>query len=293
MDKKYIISLFLALGFLAVFAFFPIEKSSQLLQKPTIKQSWPQPEIEAEAAMAQNLVTGKILFSKNSDIALPLASLTKIVTLLVVLDHNNLDEPVLISKDAIAIPEPSSLRAGEYLKVRDLAAMAMVESSNDAVYALFEHTYKKNRILPEYAEGWFLNLMREKAKSMGTHSMNFENVTGLDISLTIPGAYGSTEDILRLAKINIASRLWQFGSVREVVSSKDIRHILKLTNMLDSDLTSLVGAKTGYTDLAGGNLLIIVEYPLGNPIGIVVLGSSENGRFEDVKKILSWIKITQ
>jgi len=59
---------------------------------------------------------------------------------------------------------------------------------------------------------------------------------------------------------------------------------------LGPELTPLVGSKTGYTDLAGGNLLVIVEYPIGHPLGIVVLGSSAEGRFLDVKKILKWIK---
>ena len=275
-------ALFLILYFLPVSKVAPIEKRVWLTQKP--------PEIEAKAASAQDLMSGEVLFSKNSKEALPLASLTKILSGLTVLDQVDLEDEIEITKFAVSAPEPSSLRAGEHLKAKELLAMVMAESSNDAITALFEYASKKNKITPDGAEAWFLDLMREKAETLGAKSMNFNNVTGYDVSQTVSGGYGSTEDLLKIITATLASSLWQFGSIGEVISSEGIRHILKPTNKLGPELTPLLGSKTGYTDLAGGNLLVIVEYPIGHPLGIVVLGSSEKGRFEDVKKILEWIK---
>lgn len=265
---------------LAVLLFLPAKPISAPKNVPP--QIAATPQIEAEAALAQDLLTGEILFSQSADMTLPLASLTKIITLLTVLDRADWVEEVIISKSAIMTPEPSSLRIGEHFKVKDLAAMVMVESSNDAVFALFEHT-KVNQDL-------FLNFMREKAQALGAISMNFNNITGLDESETISGGYGSAEDMIKIAKAALDSELWQLGDMREITSKEGIRHDLKSTNDLAIELAPLIGAKTGFTDLAGGNLLIIVEYPIGHHLGIVVFGSSEKGRFEDVRNILEWVK---
>lgn len=255
------------------------------------KTAWPgvlppSPEIEAKAALAKDLVSHEVLFKKNEKEALALASLAKIISALLVLDKNKLDEEVVISQDAVLAPEPSSLKVGEHFKVGDLLAMVMVESSNDAISALVEHTIQKE----SKDRDWFLDLMRQKAEVFDALSMNFYNISGLDISAEISGGYGSAEDVMKIAESSLGSPLWQFGEAREIISRERIKHALKPTNNLAPELTPLIGAKTGYTDLAGGNLLVIVEYPIGHPLGIVVLGSSEQGRFSDVKKILEWIK---
>ncbi len=248
------------------------------------------PEVEAHAVLVEDFTTGEIIFEKNKNESLPLASLTKIISVLVVLDRVGLDEKVSVSKNAINAPEPSSLKAGERLLLRDLLSMVMVESSNDAITALSDYVTIKNGLLPDYGEAWFLNLMRQKVASFGANDMVFYNVTGYDVSKTLSGAYGTAEDLLKIAKGSLDSPMWQFGGVREFVSLDKIKHILKPTNDLYSSLPTLIGSKTGFTDLAGGNLLIIIDYPLGHPLGIVVLGSSAEGRFTDAQKIYDWIK---
>lgn len=268
------------IAILAVLFFLPAEPISA--PKNVLPAIAPAPQIEAKAALAQNLLAGEVLFSKNADEILPLASLTKIVTLLTIFDKLEWNEEVEISRAAVLIPEPSTLRVGERLLARDLAAMVMVESSNDAVFALFEHANLNQDL--------FLNFMREKAEAFGAVSMNFNNITGLDETSSISGGYGSAKDMMKIAKAALDSKIWQLGIVREIISREGVRHALKPTNDLAPELSPLLGSKTGYTDLAGGNLLVIVEYPIGHPLGIVVLGSSEKGRFEDVKKILEWVK---
>ena len=277
-NKVYI---FFSVAAFFLFLFLPApQKNQQEAEKP--KTGRPAPQIEAQSALAEDMLTGEVLFSKNSGEILPLASITKIITLLTVLDYVSLDEEVIVSKASVLTPEPSSLRVGEHFKVSDLLAMVMTESSNDAIFALFEHV--------GLAEENFLNLMRNKAESMGANSMSFSNITGLDVSETVSGGYGSAENLIKIVTASLDSPIWQYGSVREVISREGIHHKLKATNELGPELTPLLGSKTGYTDLAGGNLLVIVEYPIGRPLGIVALGSSEQGRFSDVKKILEWVK---
>ncbi|MDO8523139.1 MAG: serine hydrolase [bacterium] len=247
------------------------------------------PDIEAQSALAYDFSSEKIIFEKNKEDVRPLASLTKVVSMLTILKELNTEEEVEISKRAILTEGPSGLLVGEHFRVRDLLAFVMVESSNDAVEALVEHLAKKNGVAAEAADAWFLNLMRDEAQSLGAGTMMFYNPTGLDIGLEA-GAYGSTEDLINIIKSSLGSELWQFGSVTEVASQGGKIHKLKPTNLLQGDLNLLIGAKTGSTDLAGGNLLVIVQYPLGHPIGIVVLGSTDDGRFSDVKAIFEWVK---
>ena len=278
-----------ALALLLIFLYLPAPITDLSAVKKNLG-NFSLPPIEAKSALAEDLLTGEVLFSKNSGEVLPLASIAKIVALLAVSDYASLDEETAVSKTAVLTPEPSSLRIGEHFLVKDLVSMAMAESSNDAVTALYEYIVQKNQIAEEKQIEWFLDLMRKKAERLGAADMKFYNVWGLDESSTLGGAYGSADDLLKIAKASLGSLLWQLGAVREIVSREGIKHILKPTNELGPELTPLLGSKTGYTDLAGGNLLIIVEYPIGHPLGIVVLGSSAEGRFSDVKKILEWIK---
>lgn len=252
-------------------------KSGALAQTVGSSGTFSAPEIEGEAALAQDFLTGEIVYEKNAIYPLPLASLTKIISSLAILDSVSLDEDVGTQKD-------------EHFRVRDVLAMIMVESSNGAVETLFKHVVKKNGIKLEESQKWFLELMSKKAESLGGVGMIFSTIDGADASENSAGAMGSAEAMLKIAEASLDSPLWQFGAIHKVISKEGLIYPLKPTNNLEGEIPGLLGAKTGLTDLAGGNLLVIFEHPLGHPIGIVVLGSSEKGRFDDVKKIYEWIK---
>ncbi len=280
------------LVFLAILALIVLVPAKRILEEkpPVPAVKIPPPELEANAALAVDFLNGATLYAKNETKPLPLASLTKIISALVILDLAKEDEEVLISPHAIATEGQSTLIAGEHLTVRDLLVMVMRESSNDAMEALVEHVAQKNNVAPEDADIWFLPSMEQKALLWKLNDMVFLDPTGLDVNRTIAGAYGSARDILRIAQYSYNSELWQLGKIESVTSKEGTVHMVNPTNLLDGALPQLIGAKTGFTDIAGGNLLVLMEYPIGHPLGIVVLGSSEQGRFEDVKKLLDWIK---
>lgn len=284
-----------ALLLLSVFpAKFPKSEDGRIQAEETKSVRVADPEIEGQSALAVDFSSGEVIFSKNPEQIRPLASLTKILSLWILAEYIGPDEKVVISPTAVLAPEPSRLNSGETWLARELFIMAMVESSNDAVYALFEHAAKKHFFEKSFDEtasrAWFLDLMDKKAKSLGIDSMRFYDLTGLDISEDISGAYGSTEDILKVARASLTTPIWKLSHASEVKAPDGNAYALRPTNLLYAELPNLIGAKTGFTDLAGGNLLVIIEYPLGRPLGIVVLGSSEQGRFDDIKKIYEWIK---
>ena len=137
--KKPAIFIF-AILFLLISSFIKVEKRAA---RPSAAPQSPAPEIEARSALAKDLVSHEILLKKNEKEPLPLASIAKIISALVILDENMADEEVAVSRDAIEAPEPSSLRVREHFKIGDLLAMVIVESSNDAISALVEHTIQK------------------------------------------------------------------------------------------------------------------------------------------------------
>ena len=278
-----------AVVILTLIGFFPARYDNHTLE-PMVPMPLPPPAIEASASLAMDLISGEYVFEKNSEYALPLASLTKIVSALTLLDMLKPNDQVVISKTAIATQGISTLRLGEHIRVEQLLTMAMVESSNDAIMALVEHATKINGINDTDAQAWFLQRMHQKAQSLGAPTMQFFNPTGLDLSPTENGAYGSAKELLAIARASYASPIWRWGSKTEIISRDGIIHRLIPTSTLDRIIPQITGAKTGFTDLAGGNLLVLVEYPIGRPLGIVVLGSSMEGRFSDVETIFSFIK---
>ena len=241
--------------------------------------------------MALNLLTNKILFEKNIYEPLPLASLSKIISSLVVADHIDLNEYIEITKNAVQTPEPSTLLVGEHLRAEDLLAMAMGESSNDAMMALVEHFGNKEWPATSSVE-WFLELINKKAFELGTEKMSFLNPTGLDIeNETFPSNFGSAWDLAQIVKNSIDSPIWQLGEKKEVISREGIAHKIHHTNLLRNEISGINGAKTGFTDSAGGNLILIVEKPLGAPKLIIILGSSLEGRFLDAKKLFTTLAV--
>jgi D-alanyl-D-alanine carboxypeptidase (penicillin-binding protein 5/6) len=118
----------------------------------------------------------------------------------------------------------------------------------------------------------------------------FLDETGLDESETLSGGYGSAKDVaLVLAYIyKINPRLIEATSkdVLTIESESGFIHTVHNTNKAFKNIPSLIGGKTGFTDLAGGNLAIVFDKGLGQPIIAVVLGSTKDERFVDMKKLV-------
>jgi len=280
---------FCAILFLSLISFFPAikESTSQIAIAPQNAISQP-PNIEAKSALVIDLASGKQIFKKNPSAVLPLASLTKIITALVVMDLASINEMVEISPEAIATEGQSPIAPFQKISVRDLLILTLNESSNDAAIALVEHSAQKSNVPFDSAERWIIPLMYKKMFSLGLQSFVFHNTTGLDVSKTLSGAYGSAEDMLRLAQKIYRHKIWEFGKEESITLSDGVKYDIKATNKINGSISQLHGAKTGFTDIAGGNLLILAEAPIGRPIGIVVMSSSENGRFSDAKILLEW-----
>jgi D-alanyl-D-alanine carboxypeptidase len=235
--------------------------------------------LEAHAAVVYDPSTKEFLFTKNSDERLPLASLTKLMSADAVLHGAKLDEPVTITANDLKPEGDWGFKVGEEWHVSQLLKFGLVASSNDAMAAA-----------ASALGGNVVDYMNARAKQLGLTQTYFYNPTGLDLDLETAGAYGSAHDVALLA----AAFLTQFPEEFEAtavpnVSISSASHRLEATSTAAPllEIPGLIGAKTGYTDLAGGNLVAAFDIEVGRPLVIAVLGSSREGRFKDVKTIIS------
>lgn len=247
------------------------------------KRNWSVPplELSAEAAIAVKLDGSRIYYNKNIKEKRHIASLTKLMTAIVVLENYNLDEAVKIEKKYLKREgEIGDLRPGESITARSLLDIMLINSSNDAAFSLSEQK-------PD-----FINLMNKKAKELNLTNTHFVNPDGLDEQ----NNYSSAMDIAKIFSYLISDHfeiLEVLKTKNMVVYSSDgkIEHRLINTNELLGVMPEIKAGKTGYTDEAGGSLaLLISDINFGdkNDIITVVLGS--NDRFGESEKLINWLK---
>ena len=233
----------------------------------------------AQAAVVYDPLDGRILYAKNSQTPLPLASLTKLITASAVLASVPTNTQVAITSEDLAPDGDWGFQVGDSVAVSDLLRIGLIASSNDAMQAA------ASSLGPNY-----LGSMQAIVESMGISDMRFYNPTGLDTSTTTAGAYGSAYDMARIAAAFSRSYPQYFDlTTQSKVSIPDGGRTLSATATAVplEDVPGLVGAKTGYTDLAGGNLVAVFDIEVGHPIVLVVLGSTEDGRFSDMKMLIN------
>jgi D-alanyl-D-alanine carboxypeptidase (penicillin-binding protein 5/6) len=132
--------------------------------------------------------------------------------------------------------------------------------------------------------------MNAKANALGLKEMFFLNPTGLDTTSYLSGGYGSAHDMARL----FSYALKQAPDVFEATASDHATffsedgtaHYAENTNEIVDRIPWLLASKTGFTDLAGGNLVVAFDAGLSRPVVLVVLGSTQEGRFSDVEKLI-------
>jgi len=235
--------------------------------------------LEARSAIIFDAKENKVLFSKDSDEKWPLASLTKLMSAEAVLSLKEQTESIYITADDLKAEGDSGLIVGERWSLKNLLTFGLVASSNDAMAAAARSVGTSS----------IVERMNQTAESLGLTSASFFNPTGLDQTTEAAGAYGSAHDVALLASDFLKRYPELFNATvapytNIVVEGKNID--AKPTAEPILDIPGLLGAKTGYTDLAGGNLVAAFDLEVGHPIVVVVLGSSRDGRFSDVRTLI-------
>jgi D-alanyl-D-alanine carboxypeptidase (penicillin-binding protein 5/6) len=246
-------------------------------------------EIEARSAIVWDVQTQRVLFNKNADDQRPLASITKLMTALVAYELLDPEDTVAISKRALQAEGNSGLNEGETFTMQNLADLTLIESSNDGATALGARA--GSTVLPnEDPNAVFVQAMNLKAEELGLTKTYFKNSTGLDISETQAGAYGSARDVALLMEYiitNVTDAVALTNTDVTTINNKNgDYHLVKNTNEVVNDIDGLIASKTGYTLLSGGNLVVAVNVGLNRPVVVAVLGSSYDGRFADTMELI-------
>ncbi|MGQ9732483.1 MAG: D-alanyl-D-alanine carboxypeptidase family protein [Candidatus Zipacnadales bacterium] len=237
----------------------------------------PPPPIEAAAAFLVQAQSGAVLYEKNAFEARPPASLTKMVTALVTMDHCTLDEVATVSaKAAQTSGSALGLREGETITVRELLKGLLLPSGNDAAVCLAEHVAG--------SEAAFTELMNAKAAALGAVNTHFANASGL----TAEGHYSCARD---LAIFALAVRLDPYLSyiVRqpsaEVTWCNGRHEQVRNLNRLLPRFQGCDGVKTGFTTPAGRCLAASAQRD-GYALVCVVLRSPDS--WGEAAALLNW-----
>lgn len=226
-----------------------------------------EPDLVAVAAFLMDPDTGDILYEKNADQPLPMASTTKIMTAIVAMENASLNEQVTISNSASGVGESSVwLEEGEVLSVEQLLYALLVQSANDAAAALAEFVGG--------SEAGFLEMMNQKAVDLGAENTHFANPHGLDQE----GHYSSARDLAIIAEYAMREPLF-----REIVKSDGYQipwpghpwnRVLENHNRLLEMYPYATGIKTGYT-FGAGRCLVASALKEGRELISVILNSDD------------------
>lgn len=275
------IALTIASGVLAVLLFVPLGPALTIPEPRTEGENggaFKKISLEAKAAIVYDLATKQALYTKNADTQLPLASLTKLLTVYAALSSISPDTLITIPRNATSLEGPHVFSAGQTFSLGDLARLTLTASLNDGAAAIASAVAdQENRSHVEMLAG--------AAAALGLSQTYALNGNGLDVSAAVSGGYGSARDLARLVGALVA-RAPDIVSAStqphaQAVSTKGTVFSVKNTNPTIDTIPHLLLSKTGFTDLAGGNLAIVFDAGIAHPIAIVVLGSSQKARFTD------------
>jgi D-alanyl-D-alanine carboxypeptidase (penicillin-binding protein 5/6) len=245
---------------------------------PEMALNLSAPQLTAKAALGFDLDSGTILYSKNFDQKLPIASVTKLMTALVVADRLDWNSKVVVNLPGNVIGTTIGLVNGETITVENLLKGMLISSSNDAAEAL-----------AMYASGStdrFAAIMNDEGRKLGLTVTHFDNPVGYDSDSN----YSNTLDLIK-----IATEFLKNEKLAEIVRTKSLAissadgkyvHNLRTTNQLLLDDSNVEGIKTGFTSKALGNLVILYNHN-GSRVITIVLGS--DNRELDSKKLLDWL----
>ena len=239
----------------------------------------------AKSSILIEATTGEIIYEVNSNEKLAPASMTKIMSLIIIMEEIEkgsltLDEIITVSKNASSMGGSQIyLEANEKMSVDDLLKAICVGSANDAVVALAE------RIAG--SEEAFVFMMNEKAKKMGLKNTNFKNATGLDIA----NHYSSAYDMAMMARELVRhEKILEYSGIYETYlrANTNKKFWLVNTNKLIKTYDGMDGLKTGYTKEAGYCLTATAKKGDMRLIGVIMGEETSQKRNEEMTKMLDY-----
>lgn len=234
--------------------------------------------LKAKAYVVYDVLNDKIIFSSNATTTLPLASLTKVMTGLTALSMAPANRLIYLNPTSIEDGYDIGLKKEQVWRLDELLKYTLVFSSNDGAQAIADNLGDRKS---------FVERMNEIAKELNLNLV-FTNPSGVD-EINIYGGQGTALDVAKLFVIAYQKMPNVFDATTHIRAKVKMETgFLSGVPNTNQDVESIVGleaSKTGFTNEAGGNLVIMFDAALGRPVVIVVLGSTKEERFTDVKKL--------
>jgi D-alanyl-D-alanine endopeptidase (penicillin-binding protein 7) len=274
----YITTLVLLLPLIASIYFLYIQNTEQnkpsestmINDKQKIFVNLNPVQTDAYSALVVSLNTGDVLYQKNPDKQLPLASLTKLITAKVAQDHIKNNTVTVQKMDDFVQYGDQRLSQNDTWQKEELIEYMLVTSSNDGAHTLAQNTNTPNL---------FIENMNSLVASIGLSNTRFYNETGLDDdSKGIIASKGTASDISKILSYILKTELPLYEKTRHELISVSTPHGIQTatnTNETVEKITGILVSKTGYTDLAGGNLAVVADMGLNEPTAFIVLKSSK------------------
>lgn len=236
------------------------------------------PALSAKSALVYDLTTEKTIYEKNASVKLPMASITKLMTAIVAIDHKRGDDRYVVYPEALVGENTIGLSEGEAMTLEELLYGVFMYSANDAAETLAINTMEREK---------FIETMNKKAKAIGLKNTNFTNPTGLEGD---GNQHSTAYDLLILSKYVVANypQILKAASTPELhIPATEDHYEYYLYNQLNLVTTypGVKGLKDGYTPEAGLCLVTYLDYNGHKIIGIIL--GSENRR-EEMKNLLDY-----
>lgn len=244
---------------------------------PPVSKNLQVPEFSARAVIIKDLATGAVLFQKNASESMPIASTTKIISALVASEYFKSNSELTVQTGASAEGSRVGLIKGENLSFRSLLYGMLLNSGNDAAFAIAEN-------YPKGVKG-FVDAMNQKAAELDLKNSHFDNPAGFDSPRHYSSAYDLSVITEEALKNDVLARIFATKETNIVSLNKKYTHQLVNLNKLLTNVWGVLGVKTGTTEEAKENLVTLVERN-GKKVLIVLLGS--NDRFGETTKLIEW-----
>ncbi len=255
-----------------------VQQSEQM--GPELKAGVLLPGIEAKSAFVIYVASDnaqRVLFAKEAELKLPIASLTKLMTALVAMQFYGPEENIVISSRAIQEEgDQGKLFEGQTITAHDILYPLLLESSNDAAAALAEHKGMQT----------FMNRMNHKALRLGLSETSFVNPTGLDPENPEERLNVSSAKDLALLAIAVKN---EYPEILDISALPKFGPYTNTDELARSNgwQTKVLGGKTGWTELAKGSLILVLQSPMNKGYTVHVILGAEN-RFQEMKKLVDW-----
>lgn len=280
-----ILGLLIAAPVLSVAASDPAARAPRVGQTLSLApRSLPWRIAPAHSILLKELRSGRVLYQHESEKRLSPASLTKIMSALVILEKGRLDDQATVSKNAARAHKAHlRLKTGEVFRLEDLLKAMLIVSANDACLAAVEHVGGD--------EAQFVMLMNAKAAALGLADTHFSNACGFDD----PDHYSTAEDLAKLSEVALQHPVFRelVREEREIITpvTGHRAYVLHNTNRLLGRIPGVEGVKTGFTSKAGRCLIAKVSQN-GSDLLLVILNS--NRRWNTAKSLIDYgLRLTE